>query len=138
VRIRSRRLLESTLALFESRVLDAREYKGKHVADPMDGGRSPAMPARADQEEHSEPLTPDLPRVARSFDLRGREDRRDQGTRATESVGGSCSGIRQNMSLSENCTVRGTGVLVSPCNGSPRRDTSSMLTRRDCGGGGQT
>ena len=27
------------------------EYKGKHLADPMDGGRSPAMPARADQEE---------------------------------------------------------------------------------------
>jgi hypothetical protein len=25
--------------------------KGKHLADPMDGGRSPAMPAGADQEE---------------------------------------------------------------------------------------
>jgi putative transposase len=33
------------------------EYKAKHLADPIDGGRSPAMPARADQEEHDEPLT---------------------------------------------------------------------------------
>jgi hypothetical protein len=31
------------------------EYKGKHLADPMDGGRSPAMPARADQEEQCAP-----------------------------------------------------------------------------------
>jgi len=27
------------------------EYKGKHLADPKDGGRSPAMPAGAHQEE---------------------------------------------------------------------------------------
>jgi hypothetical protein len=27
------------------------EYKGKHLADPMDGGHSRAMAARADQEE---------------------------------------------------------------------------------------
>jgi putative transposase len=27
------------------------EYKGKHLADPMDSGRSSVMPARADQEE---------------------------------------------------------------------------------------
>lgn len=33
------------------------EYKAKHLADPIDDGRSPAMPARADQEEHDEPLT---------------------------------------------------------------------------------
>ena len=33
------------------------EYKAKHLADLFDGGRSPAMPARADQEEHDEPLT---------------------------------------------------------------------------------
>jgi len=33
------------------------EYKAQHLADPIDGGRSPAMPARADQEEHDEPLT---------------------------------------------------------------------------------
>jgi putative transposase len=33
------------------------EYKAKHLADSIDGGRSPAMPARADQEEHDQPLT---------------------------------------------------------------------------------
>ena len=27
------------------------EYKGKHLADAIYGGPSPAMPARADQEE---------------------------------------------------------------------------------------
>jgi putative transposase len=33
------------------------EYKAKHLADLIDGGRSPVMPARADQEEHDQPLT---------------------------------------------------------------------------------
>ena len=33
------------------------EFKAKHLAEPIDGGRSPAMPAHADQEEHEESLT---------------------------------------------------------------------------------
>ena len=33
------------------------EFKGKHLADLVHGGRSPAMPVRADQEEHHTPLT---------------------------------------------------------------------------------
>jgi putative transposase len=33
------------------------EFKAKHLAEPIDGGRSPAMPAHADQEEHDGPLT---------------------------------------------------------------------------------
>src|SRR5918994_6105746 len=35
---------------FDSRVLDALEFKAAGLRDP-DGGRSPAVPARADQEE---------------------------------------------------------------------------------------
>ena len=33
------------------------EFKAKHLADLMHGERSSAMPARADQEDHDEPLT---------------------------------------------------------------------------------
>jgi putative transposase len=32
-------------------------FKAKHLAESIDGGRSPAMPARADQEEQDQPLT---------------------------------------------------------------------------------
>ena len=36
------------------------EFKASQRAERDDGGRSPAMPARADQEEHDEPLTDPL------------------------------------------------------------------------------
>ena len=37
--------------------LTPEEFKAKHLADLVHGGRSPAMPARADKEEHDQPLT---------------------------------------------------------------------------------
>ena len=33
------------------------EFKAKHLAGSVDGGRPPAMPARADMTKNTEPLT---------------------------------------------------------------------------------
>jgi Integrase core domain len=40
------------------------EYKGKHLADPMDGGRSPAVPARAGQKNNARQTVDAMRRVS--------------------------------------------------------------------------